>query len=75
MCVAVPARVLKIEDSWAQVDLGGTIFKINVMLTPGLRVGDYVLAHAGFSIERLDPREARETLKIWEEYHAQAQDE
>jgi hydrogenase expression/formation protein HypC len=45
------------------------------MLTPGLRVGDYVLAHAGFSIERLDPQEARETLKIWEEYHAQAQDE
>ncbi|MCR4430248.1 MAG: HypC/HybG/HupF family hydrogenase formation chaperone [Tepidanaerobacteraceae bacterium] len=66
MCVAVPARILKIEDEWAQADLGGTSFKINIMLTPGLCVGDYVLVHAGFSIERMDEQKGQETLKILE---------
>jgi len=75
MCVAVPAKVLKVEEPWAHVDLEGTTFKINMMLTPEVQKGDYVLIHAGFSIQHLDPEEARETLKIWEEYYAQAQDE
>jgi len=71
MCVAVPAKVLRIEEPWAEVDLEGTTFKINMMLTPEVKVGDYVLIHAGFSIQHLDPEEAKETLELWEEYYAQ----
>jgi len=71
MCVAVPAKVLNIEEPWAEVDLEGTTFKINMMLTPEVKVGDYVLIHAGFSIQHLAPEEAKETLELWEEYYAQ----
>ena len=42
MCVAVPAKVIKVEEPWAQVDLEGTTFKINMMLTPEVKEGDYV---------------------------------
>jgi len=70
MCVAVPAKVLKIEEPWAEVDLEGTTYKINMMFTPEVQVGDYVLIHAGFSIQHLKPEEARETLELWEEYYA-----
>jgi len=70
MCVAVPAKVLKVEEPWATVDLDGTSFKINMTLTPDVAVGDYVLIHAGFSIQQLDAVEAQETLQLWEEYYA-----
>lgn len=70
MCVAVPAKVLEVEEPWALVDLEGTAFKINMTLTPEVAVGDYVLIHAGFSIQHLDPKEAQETLQLWEEYYA-----
>ena len=76
MCVAVPAKVTNIEEPWAMVDLEGTSFKINMMLTPEIKVGDYVIIHAGFSIQHLEPEEALETLKLWEEFYAAtAQDE
>jgi len=71
MCVAVPAKVLKVVEPWAEVDLEGTTFKINMMLTPEVKVGDYVLIHAGFSIQHLSPDEAKDTLQLWEEYYAQ----
>ena len=71
MCVAVPAKVLKVEEPWAEVDLEGTTFKINMMLTPEVKVGDYVLIHAGFSIQHLSPDEAKDALQLWEEYYAQ----
>ncbi|NLW25053.1 MAG: HypC/HybG/HupF family hydrogenase formation chaperone [Clostridia bacterium] len=74
MCVAVPAKVIKVEEPWAQVDLEGTTFKINMMLTPEVKEGDYVLIHAGFSIQHLTPEEAKETLELWEEYYAKIQD-
>ncbi|MFZ7103629.1 MAG: HypC/HybG/HupF family hydrogenase formation chaperone [Peptococcaceae bacterium] len=75
MCVAVPAKVLKIEEPWALVDLEGTTFRINMALTPEVKEGDYVLIHAGFSIQQLDPVEAQETLQLWEEYYAAIENE
>lgn len=74
MCVAVPAKVLNLEEPWAEVDLNGTSYKINMMLTPEVQVGDYVLIHAGFSIQHLSPEEARETLELWEEYYARLEE-
>jgi hydrogenase expression/formation protein HypC len=75
MCLAVPMRVVEIEGPIAQVEEGGVRRKARVDLVEGVKVGDYVIVHAGIAIERLDPREARETLRLFEEVLGQARDE
>lgn len=67
MCYAIPAKVTEIRGEEAQVDYGGVAKKVNISLLRGLRVGDYVLVHAGFAIERLDRKSAEESLKLIEE--------
>ncbi len=67
MCLAVPTRVLSIGGQEAEVDLGGVRRRISVVLTPDVRVGDYVIVHSGFAINVLDEREAEETLKLLRE--------
>ena len=67
MCLAIPARILEIKENKAQVDFGGGVSReVNVMLVDA-KVGDYVLVHAGYAIQVLDKKEAKETLKLWEE--------
>jgi len=67
MCLAVPARVVSIEGQEAEVDLSGVRRRISVVLTPEVRVGDYVVLHTGFAINVLDEQEAEETLKLFRE--------
>jgi hydrogenase expression/formation protein HypC len=67
MCLAVPARVLSIEGHEASVDLSGVRRQISVVLTPEVRVGDYVVIHSGFAINVLDQQEAEETLRLFRE--------
>lgn len=67
MCLAVPARVVSIEGQEAEVDLSGVRRRISVVLTPEVRVGDYVVIHTGFAINVLDEQEAEETLKLFRE--------
>ena len=67
MCLAVPARVVSIEEQEAEVDLSGVRRRISVVLTPEVRVGDYVVIHTGFAINVLDEQEAEETLKLFRE--------
>jgi len=64
MCLAVPARVLEIEREKAVVELGGLRRHANTALVPSLKVGDYVLLHAGFAIQVLDQAQAKETLDL-----------
>ena len=67
MCLAIPARVLEKDDDNAKVDFGdGTTREINVALVD-VKVGEYVIVHAGFAIEVLDEVEAKETLQLWSE--------
>ena len=66
MCLAVPGKIVSIEDSLAEVDLAGTIRKASLLLVPDARTGDYVLIHAGFAIQVLDEDYALETLKLLE---------
>lgn len=61
MCLAIPARVDELEGEDAWVTLGETRLRINVCMTPGAGVGDWVLVHAGFAIEQLDEKAAKET--------------
>ena len=67
MCLAVPVRVLQIDGQKALVELGGLARQASIMLVPDIRVGDYVLLHAGFAIQKLDEREAEETLSLFAE--------
>ena len=64
MCVGVPARVEEVEGAWAVVSYGELRAEVSVSLLPGVRVGEFVIVHAGFAIERLDEDEAQETLRL-----------
>ena len=74
MCLAVPVRVVQIEGMKAQVELGGLTRPISIMLVPDTQVGDYVLLHAGFAIQKLDEKEAEETLRLFAEIDEKALD-
>jgi len=67
MCLAIPVRIIKINKNIAEVNADGVIQTVDVRLVKHLRVGDYVLVHAGFVIEKLKPEDAKETLKLFEE--------
>ncbi len=67
MCLAIPAKVLKVEGDHAVVDFGGGVVReVNISLVDA-KIGDYVIVHAGFAIQVLDEETAKETLKIWSE--------
>lgn len=67
MCLAVPGQIIETDGTKAKVDFGGLTRDADVTLVPEASVGDYVLVHAGFAIERLDEGEARETLELFRE--------
>lgn len=68
MCLAVPARLVAFHpDLEGTVDLHGNRVRVNTMLVPEARVGDWVLIHAGFAIQRLDPQEAEATWAVLED--------
>jgi len=67
MCLAVPAKVEKIEKGEALVDFGGVKKKISLGVLDRVAVGDHVLVHAGFAIGKVTPQEAEETQRALEE--------
>ncbi len=66
MCLAIPGKVIQIEDNTAYVEFGSIKRKIDIRLLEDIKEGDYVLVHAGFAIEKVDEEEAVKTLKIFE---------
>jgi hydrogenase expression/formation protein HypC len=67
MCLAVPVKVVSIEGTEAEVEIGGVRRRVSILLTPEAKVGDYVLLHTGYAINVVNEAEALETLKILEE--------
>jgi hydrogenase expression/formation protein HypC len=67
MCLAIPMKILKIEGDRAIVSSGGVQRSIGINFLKSPKIGDYVIVHAGFAIEKLDTVKAEETLKILEE--------
>jgi len=67
MCLAVPAKVIKIEDSLATVELRGVERQASMMLLPEAQVGDYVLVHAGFAMQIVSEDQVRESEALWAE--------
>ena len=68
MCLAVPGRVLDIEERdgtrMATVDFGGVTKSVCLAYVPQVDVGDYTIVHAGFAITQLDEASALDTLKM-----------
>lgn len=64
MCLSVPGKVVEIENSMAKVEVGGVIREVSLAVCPEVVVGEYVLIHTGFAIQRLDEKEALETLDL-----------
>lgn len=69
MCLAIPAQVVKVVDAQhAVVDTGGVRKLISTALVDDLTVGEYVIVHVGYALNRLDPEEAAETLRLFAEF-------
>ncbi len=64
MCLGIPMRIKEIKGEFAEVESARLIRKINIQMLPRLKVGDYVIVHAGFAIQKLDPDKAIETLRL-----------
>ncbi len=67
MCLAIPMKLIKIEGNKGLVELSGVQKEISLDLLGEVEIGDYLIIHAGFAIERLNEEEAKKTLAIWEE--------
>jgi hydrogenase expression/formation protein HypC len=62
-------KVDRIKDEFAWVETGRLTRQINIQLVPRVKVGDYVIVHAGFAIEIIKPEAAGETLGLLDEIH------
>ena len=68
MCLAIPAQVVELrEGDQAVVELAGVRKEISLALVDQVAVGDYVIVHVGFALNKLDPEEAEKTLQLFAE--------
>ena len=67
MCLAVPAQLVEHQGQEALVDLHGNRVRINTVLVPEAQLGDWVLVHAGFAIQRLSEQDATRTWSVLED--------
>ena len=64
MCLAIPAKVIRVEGSTALVSIENVEYNASLLLLENVNPGDFVLLHAGFAIEKVDPEEAVETMRL-----------
>ncbi len=67
MCLAIPAKILSVDGDTAVIELGGMRREVSVILLDNVSVGDWVIVHAGFAIERLSEEDAEQTLALFRE--------
>jgi hydrogenase expression/formation protein HypC len=68
MCLAVPSKIVAMQDQMATIDVSGIRQEISLLLLPEpAAIGDYVLVHAGFAIHKIDEAAAAETLNLLQE--------
>ena len=67
MCLSIPAKILRIEGDSAVVEIGGNQYSAGMQMLDDAKPGDYVLLHAGFAIQKISDRQARETLDLLRE--------
>jgi hydrogenase expression/formation protein HypC len=64
MCLAIPVKVISVEGSTAKVRIEDVEYSASLLLLNDVKPGDYIMLHAGFAIEKVDPEEAAETLQL-----------
>ena len=68
MCLAIPAKITELHaDGMGLAEIGGINKEVNLTLIEEPAIGDYVVIHVGFALSKLDPDEAAETLKMFQE--------
>ena len=71
MCLAVPGKVLSLTDATSlmrlgKVSFGGVVKDVSLAYVPEAQVGDYVIVHVGFALQRIDEEEARRVFAFLE---------
>lgn len=64
MCLGIPGRIIEINGSTAVIDVAGARKTVSMALLDKAGMGDYVIVHAGFAIEKIDTQKAEETLRL-----------
>jgi len=76
MCLAIPAKIVTMNGSMANVDMMGNERVVSIDLVPEVKIGEYVLVHAGYAIGIIDDESAKETeellLEVAKVYEQQA---
>ena len=75
MCLAIPSRIVKIEGDLGIIEVAGITRETNLILIEDAKVGDYVLVHAGFALQKVEQDIAEESLKLIKETFEQYPDE
>jgi len=64
MCLAIPSKIVKIDNGVGTIDVDGVQRTASLLLVEGAAVGDYVIVHAGFALHKIDEADAMESLRI-----------
>ena len=67
MCLGIPAKITRLDGEFAEANINGATIKVGVQLIEDVKLGDYVLVHTGYALEKLSEEEARETLETLRE--------
>ena len=71
MCLAIPAQVVALlPGDMAMVEVSGVRKEISLALVDGIELGDYVIVHVGYALQKLDPLEAEKTLQLFAQVEA-----
>ena len=73
MCLAIPSKIVKIENGVGTIDVDGVQRTASLLLVEDAAVGDYVIVHAGFALHKIDEADAMESLRILREAAAFAE--
>jgi hydrogenase expression/formation protein HypC len=75
MCLAIPAKIIEINDLMATIDMEGTQREASLLLLEDAKIGEYVIVHAGFAIHKIDEEEAMASLNVLRELAAMGREE
>jgi hydrogenase expression/formation protein HypC len=67
MCLSIPAKVISIDGNMAKASIGGTIINAGLHLIDDVKIGDYILIHTGYALEKISEEEAQRTLRLIKE--------
>ncbi len=65
MCLAVLGKVISVSKDRAKADFSGITREVSITFTPHVKIGDYVMVHAGFAIQKVEKDDAEETLRLF----------